>query len=103
MLECGLGGRLDATNICKSKVGAITSIGFDHCEILGNSLEEICHEKAGIIRPNLEHIEIGNTVPHDILAAKCLETNCVLHRVNENNYRHSNTEIALLVSSLYSN
>ena len=62
VLECGLGGRLDGTNICKSKVGAITGIGFDHCEILGYTLDEICTEKAGIIRPGLADIVIGPSV-----------------------------------------
>lgn len=53
VLECGIGGRLDATNICKSKVGVIASIGYDHCEILGETLDEICTEKCGIVRPGL--------------------------------------------------
>lgn len=49
--ECGLGGRLDATNVIdKPEVCIIASIGYDHCEILGNTLEEICFEKAGIIK-----------------------------------------------------
>ena len=42
VFECGMGGRLDATNICKSKIAAITSIGLDHCEILGGTTDEIC-------------------------------------------------------------
>lgn len=51
--EVGLGGRLDATNIIeKPEVCAITSIGFDHEAILGDTLEKIAVEKAGIIKPN---------------------------------------------------
>ena len=102
VLECGLGGRLDSTNICKSKVCAITSIGYDHCEILGYSLDEICTEKAGSIRHEVQ-VVIGPTVSKDIVAAKCAETKSSLHQVLNENYRKSNTEIALLVSSLYSN
>lgn len=67
VLECGLGGRLDATNICQPKVAAITSIGYDHCEILGNTLEEICGEKAGIIKPCVSDVVIGPSVPVEIV------------------------------------
>ena len=49
-LECGLGGRLDATNVCNSVLSVITRVGLDHCDWLGNTLEEVAFEKAGIIR-----------------------------------------------------
>ena len=51
VIEVGLGGRLDATNIVTPEVGVITSIGLDHCEFLGNELGQIAAEKAGIIKP----------------------------------------------------
>ena len=51
MLEVGLGGRLDATNVVDPLVTAISSIALDHMAQLGNSLEEIAAEKAGIIKP----------------------------------------------------
>jgi dihydrofolate synthase / folylpolyglutamate synthase len=86
VLECGLGGRLDSTNICKSKVCAITSIGYDHCEILGYTLENICNEKAGIIRHEVQ-VVIGPTVPKEIVEAKCGETKSTLHQVLNENYR----------------
>ena len=73
VMEVGLGGRLDATNVCNSKYAAITSIGFDHCEVLGNTIEEICKEKAGVIRPGLTDVVIGRTVPFDIVKQKCDE------------------------------
>lgn len=53
VLEVGLGGRLDATNIVTPRVSAISSIGFDHTEILGSTLTQIAREKAGIIKPNV--------------------------------------------------
>ncbi|MEP7339795.1 MAG: cyanophycin synthetase, partial [Acidobacteriota bacterium] len=53
VLEVGMGGRLDATNICQPVVTAITPIGFDHQQYLGNTLAEIATEKAGIIKPNI--------------------------------------------------
>ncbi len=51
MIETGLGGRLDSTNIIDPELSIITSIGLDHQDILGESLEEIAAEKAGIIKP----------------------------------------------------
>jgi len=53
VLEVGLGGRLDATNICLPAVTAITPVGFDHQQYLGHRLAEIAGEKAGIIKPNI--------------------------------------------------
>lgn len=53
VLEVGMGGRLDATNICQPAVTAITPIGFDHQKYLGNTLAAIAGEKAGIIKPNV--------------------------------------------------
>jgi dihydrofolate synthase/folylpolyglutamate synthase len=51
VIEVGLGGRLDATNIVEPEVSVVTSIGLDHCEMLGNTFEAIAGEKAGIIKP----------------------------------------------------
>ena len=51
VLEVGLGGRLDATNVARPIICIITPISLDHTQILGNSLEEIAREKAGIIKP----------------------------------------------------
>jgi dihydrofolate synthase/folylpolyglutamate synthase len=51
VIEVGLGGRLDATNVVTPVVSVITSIGLDHCEFLGNEIAGIAREKAGIIKP----------------------------------------------------
>ena len=50
VIETGLGGRLDATNVISPKISVITSISKDHTDILGDSLEKIAYEKAGIIK-----------------------------------------------------
>jgi dihydrofolate synthase / folylpolyglutamate synthase len=50
VLEVGLGGRLDATNVCKPLVSVITNIALDHMDYLGNTLDSIAREKAGIIK-----------------------------------------------------
>ena len=52
IIEVGLGGRLDATNIIEPEVSVITNIGYEHTNILGETLTEIAYEKAGIIKPN---------------------------------------------------
>jgi dihydrofolate synthase/folylpolyglutamate synthase len=51
VIEVGLGGRLDATNVVQPEVTVITSIGYDHMEQLGNELTQIAREKAGIVKP----------------------------------------------------
>lgn len=53
VIEVGLGGRLDSTNIILPEVSLITNIGMDHTQFLGNSLEKIAMEKAGIIKPGV--------------------------------------------------
>ena len=52
ILETGMGGRLDVTNVFESGLSIITSIGMDHMQYLGNSIKEIAFEKAGIIKKN---------------------------------------------------
>ena len=60
VVEVGLGGRLDATNIIRPQLSVITNIGLDHTEFLGDSLAEIAFEKAGIIKENTT-VVIGET------------------------------------------
>ena len=62
VLEVGLGGRLDSTNVCNPLVTAITSISFDHMEQLGDSVEAIAREKAGIIKSGVPVVN-GETDP----------------------------------------
>ena len=50
IIEVGLGGRLDATNVVQPEITVITSIGLDHCEMLGDTISQIAREKAGIIK-----------------------------------------------------
>lgn len=62
VIEVGMGGRLDATNIITPLVSVITNIGLDHTQFLGNTLDAIAFEKAGIIKPNIPVI-IGEYTP----------------------------------------
>jgi dihydrofolate synthase / folylpolyglutamate synthase len=56
VIETGLGGRLDSTNVIMPRVATVTSIGLDHTEFLGSTLEAIAHEKAGIFKPGIPAI-----------------------------------------------
>ena len=60
VIETGLGGKFDATNVITPELSIITSIGFDHMEVLGDTLEKIAAQKAGIITPNVPVI-VGPT------------------------------------------
>lgn len=62
VIETGLGGRLDSTNVVKPVLSVITSIGFDHMEHLGTTIESITREKAGIIKPRVPVI-VGARLP----------------------------------------
>jgi dihydrofolate synthase/folylpolyglutamate synthase len=60
IIEVGLGGRLDSTNIITPEISIITNIGYDHTQFLGNTLSEIAYEKAGIIKRGIP-VVIGET------------------------------------------
>ena len=62
VIETGLGGRLDSTNIISPVLSVITNIGFDHCDMLGSTLAEIAFEKAGIIKRGVPAV-IGESNP----------------------------------------
>lgn len=61
IIETGLGGRLDSTNIITPELSIITNIGWDHMNLLGNTLQEIAFEKAGIIKPGVP-VVVGQTL-----------------------------------------
>ena len=79
VIEVGMGGRLDATNIITPMVSVITNIGLDHMQFLGNTLESIAFEKAGIIKSNIPVI-IGEYTPETqpVFVAKAKECNSEL-------------------------
>ena len=62
VFETGLGGRLDATNVCRPRLAVITRIGLDHCDWLGDTLARIAAEKAGIIKPGVS-VVVGANAP----------------------------------------
>lgn len=82
VLETGLGGRLDATNIVTPILSVITSISLDHTHILGTTLEEIAMEKGGIIKDNVP-VVIGPRVPLKIIQEIAKQRGSPLIVVNE--------------------
>lgn len=79
VLEVGLGGRLDSTNVCHPKVSVITSISFDHIKQLGNTLEAIAREKAGIIKPGVPVVSgVIDSEPQKVIRQVCWEQGCRL-------------------------
>ena len=76
VLETGLGGRLDSTNIVTPVLSVITNIGLDHCDMLGETLPEIAFEKAGIIKPKVP-VVVGESHPEtdQVFERKVLYTN----------------------------
>jgi dihydrofolate synthase/folylpolyglutamate synthase len=80
IIEVGMGGRLDATNIVTPLVSVITNIGMDHTQFLGNTLEAIAFEKAGIIKPNIPAV-VGEYLPETrpVFESKAAATNSTLY------------------------
>ena len=76
VLETGLGGRLDSTNIVTPVLSVITNIGLDHCDLLGETLQEVAFEKAGIIKPRVPVVVGESSVETDaVFERKVLYTN----------------------------
>lgn len=83
ILETGLGGRLDATNVVTPMLSVITSISLEHTEILGTSLEDIAREKAGIIKASVP-VVIGPRVPEKVIREIAQEKRAPLTVVSGN-------------------
>ena len=94
VIETGLGGRFDSTNIVTPVLSVITNIGLDHCNILGETLPEIAFEKAGIIKPCVP-VVVGESDPEidSVFERKVLYTN-----LPEPKFMGSRTEIMSLLT-----
>lgn len=84
ILETGLGGRLDATNVVDPELSVITSISLDHTDLLGDTYDAIAREKAGIIKPG-KPVVIGllNAEAEAAIREVAAERGCVVHSVRE--------------------
>ncbi len=84
VMEVGLGGRLDATNVILPELCVITPISFDHEAFLGNTLDSIAHEKAGILKAGVPVISAEqDPVADDVIARRASELGCPLIRTAE--------------------
>lgn len=95
VIETGLGGRLDATNIITPLVSVITSISIEHAEFLGSTLEEITREKGGIIKPKVP-VVLGPRVPKEPIEtiATPMQSPITLVEGSFTNYHEENCAIA---------
>lgn len=84
IIETGLGGRLDSTNVITPEISVITNIGFDHMDILGDTLDKIAFEKAGIIKDGIP-VVIGETIPEtkQVFIEKANEKNAPIYFAQE--------------------
>lgn len=84
IIEVGLGGRMDCTNIIRPDLCVITNISFDHVQFLGNTLAKIAGEKAGIIKENIP-VVIGETTPETkpVFIGRAKEVNAPIHFAEE--------------------
>ncbi|MEM4257107.1 MAG: folylpolyglutamate synthase/dihydrofolate synthase family protein [Candidatus Diapherotrites archaeon] len=78
IVEVGLGGRLDATNVLKGDVCAITTLTLEHTQYLGNTIEKIAKEKAGIIKENSFVVALKENLGLNVIISKCKEKNAKL-------------------------
>ncbi|TAD85987.1 MAG: bifunctional folylpolyglutamate synthase/dihydrofolate synthase [Bacteroidetes bacterium] len=85
IIETGLGGRLDSTNVITPLLSIITNIGWDHMNLLGNTLPEIAAEKAGIIKP-LVPVVVGEAIPETkpVFEQKAAKEQAPLHWAQDN-------------------
>lgn len=91
VVEVGLGGRLDATNVIKPLVSVITSISYDHTRILGSSLSDIAYEKGGIIKPGVPVVSYPQPAEAEkVIAALADKRGCYYHPVTSEQIRVRN-------------
>lgn len=105
LLETGMGGRLDATNVVLPKLTAITSIGMDHMEYLGDTLEKIAGEKAGIIKPGVPVVFAeGEEVTNRVIRQKAEDLHAACYSVSEKDVKtlkKDDKTIAFFVENRY--
>lgn len=117
IVEVGMGGRLDATNVVQPEVSVITSIGLDHCAELGDTVEKIAGEKAGIIKPGrpvvigrlpagaervIREVAAANRAPvHSVREAFGVEPDKYPVTNLEGDYQRWNAATAVLVTRLF--
>lgn len=112
IIEVGLGGRLDSTNIISPEVSVITNIGFDHMQMLGGTLPEIAYEKAGIIKDNTPVVisekqkevqDVFQKRANELKAPICFSEDEILQEFESDlkgNYQRKNLKAAVLTLNI---
>ena len=96
VIETGLGGRLDASNVLSPILTVTTDISRDHVEILGSSLAKIAFEKAGIIKPSVPHlIGLLPEPAEKVISRRCEKLKAPLHRLHSSQFAPYLPELAL--------
>ncbi len=103
VMEVGMGGRLDATNLLKPEVSVITNIALEHTEHLGDTIEKIAFEKAGIIKPGIPVVTSENGDGLKVIKDICKERGCELSIVKprkvdmslKGSFQNQNASLAL--------
>ena len=91
IIEVGLGGRLDATNVINPLMSIITNVSLDHTDLLGNTPQEIAQEKSGIIKKDsITIIGENNNLTDQIFISKAREQNSIIHFNDMHNESYSN-------------
>ena len=107
IVEVGLGGRLDSTNIIRPEISIITNIGYDHMNLLGNELSQIAFEKAGIIKNRIPVI-VGEwqAETHAVFEEKARQMNAPLQFADQirkvTDWKYDHHELVAEISSLHS-
>lgn len=83
IIETGMGGLFDCTNIINSQISMIANIGYDHMDVLGNSIKEIAIQKAGIIKLDKETVFMDQPEVTNVIENACKEKNNKLHLVKK--------------------
>lgn len=100
VLEVGLGGRLDSTNVCSPIACVLTTISRDHTQLLGSTLTQIAHEKAGIVKPQIPVIcGVQSHEAQAVIAAVCREQQAELWQLG-NDFSYSYTSHVSLKSGV---
>ena len=106
IIETGLGGRLDSTNIISPELSIITNIGWDHMNMLGDSIEQIAIEKAGIIKPSIP-VVVGEVLPETlpvfekIAQEKNTKLHIASHLRNITNWRWDKNELIVEIVDVH--
>jgi dihydrofolate synthase/folylpolyglutamate synthase len=93
ILEVGIGGLLDSTNVITPLLSIISNVSYDHMSILGDTLEQIAENKLGIVKPNVPLVTINNPLINELIINTCEKLNSKLILVNQDDIKNINISI----------